>query len=90
MNNVNFNIQLLLDDEVQEIEHEEEQRRLCLSLKLDRLSSRKNSVFNLPNVEFRNLFRVNKATLKRFIQELSPFLKSNCRSDGISVETKVR
>lgn len=90
MNNVNLNIRLLLDDEVRKIEHEEEQRNLCLTLKLDRLSSRSKSVFNLPDNEFRNLFRVNKAAIKRVILELTPFLKSNRRSDGISIETKVK
>lgn len=89
MNNLDFNIRLLLDEEVREIEDRHEQGKLRLKLKLERLYSRSRNIYNLPDTEFRNSFRVNKATLNHIIQELTPFLKSNCRSDGISVETKV-
>lgn len=90
MNNVNlFNMRLLLDEEIQEIEHDNEQRRLCATLKLGRILSRSNSIFDLPDVEFHNSYRVNKITLHRIIEELTPFLKMNRRSDGISVESKV-
>lgn len=90
MNNVHFNIRLLLDDEVREVEHNEEQKRMCLALKLSRHLSRSKSIYDLPDIEFRNSFRVNKVTLRHIIQELTPFLKLNRRSDGISVENKVR
>lgn len=89
MNNIQLNIRLLLDDEVRKIEYDQQQRTLCATLKVERLLSRSRSIFNLPDIEFRNSYRVNKATLERIIQELTPFLKKNCRSDGISIETKV-
>lgn len=90
MNNLQFNFRLLLDEEVREIEYDQEQLTLYATLKVQRLLGRSNSVYNLPDSEFRKSYRVNKATFERIIQELTPFLKINRRSDGISVESKVR
>ncbi|CAI6366825.1 unnamed protein product [Macrosiphum euphorbiae] len=88
-NNLQFNIRLLLDEEVREIQYNQEQRTLCATLKIERLLSRSRSIYNLPDIEFRKSYRMNKATLERIIVELTPFLKINRRSDGISVESKV-
>ncbi|XP_029348450.1 putative nuclease HARBI1 [Acyrthosiphon pisum] len=88
-NNLQFNIRLLLDEEVREIQYNQEQRTLCATLKIERLLSRSRSIYNLPDIEFRKSYRMNKATLERIIEELTPFLKINRRSDGISVESKV-
>lgn len=89
-NNLQFNIRLLLDEEVREIQYNQEQRTLCATLKIERLLSRSRSIYNLPDIEFRKSYRMNKATLEHIIEELTPFLKINRRSDGISVESKVR
>ena len=83
MNNLQFNIRLLLDEEVQELEYVQEQRRLSATLKLERNISRSRSIYDLPYIEFRKSYRVNESTLDRIIQELTPFLRINRRSDGI-------
>lgn len=90
MMNLQFNIRVLINEEVREIEHEQEQRRLCTTLRLHRVLGRQRSVFSLPDNEFRYSYRVNKATLLQIVEVLTPFMKMNRRSDGISIETKVR
>jgi len=55
-NNLQFNIRLLLDEEVREIQYNQEQRTLCATLKIERLLSHSRSIYSLPDIEFRKSY----------------------------------
>nr|XP_046473769.1 putative nuclease HARBI1 isoform X1 [Neodiprion pinetum] len=66
---------------------EEDEELLQLRITRKRLSDELN-VFNLPDIQFKNLFRVSKDLVRDLVTELRPHLQRE-RPNGLSVETQV-
>ncbi|CAH2085782.1 unnamed protein product [Euphydryas editha] len=48
-----------------------------------------NGNLDIPEIEFVETFRLGKETVRGLIEELSTFVPSPRRNDGVSVETKI-
>lgn len=66
---------------------EEEEEIVQLRVTRRRLRDEQN-VFNLPDIQFKNLFRVSKVLMRDLVTELRPHLQRE-RPSGLSVETQV-
>lgn len=69
-------------------EEENRQRQIELGLEKRLLRDRLEPL-NLPNQEFRRLFRLNKEQYVNLVEELTPFLSVGQRSTKLSIETRV-
>ncbi|XP_046587832.1 uncharacterized protein LOC124292983 [Neodiprion lecontei] len=66
---------------------EEDEEILQLRITHKRLRDELN-LFNLPDIQFKNLFRVSKDLVRDLVTELRPHLQRE-RPNGLSVETQV-
>lgn len=67
--------------------NEEERKR---ELKLERMFLRDRSdVLNLPDTEFRRLFRLNKDLYLHLVNELSPYMRQGQRSSKLSISARI-